>query len=216
MAEGRHLSDARRVTNSTVLDAGSFTPLEIGALIAFAIVGWIVLAYLLVGRILRHGGRPTAVAIVLLAVTGLMVVILPGGFIADLTLPIGVGCLIVAIRPLQVISWTGGPRPAWEALRVGRELRVVVAEAGGPKQARSVPDIADRVAALDALPEVPATAEYLRLIRRTVLADPAQPSVAADLRSLAEADAALRATLRVAPIWEQELAERAEAAAHPA
>jgi hypothetical protein len=198
---------------TTVLNAASFTTLEIVALVALAVVGWIVLAYLLVGRILRHGGRWPAVATVLVAVTGLMAVVLPGGFVADLTLPIGVVCLIVAIRPLLVIKSTGGPRPAWEALRVGRELRVLVAEAGGPKRARHVPDIVDRVAALDALPADPATDGYLRLLRRTILADPAQPSGAADLRALAEADAALRATLRVAPIWERDLAERAEAAA---
>jgi hypothetical protein len=122
-------------------------------------------------------------------------------------------CVIVAIRPLEVIRSTGGPLPAWEALRVGRELRVVVAEAGGPKRARRVPDIADRVTALDAIPEDPATAEYLRLLRRTILADPSERSVAADLRALDEADAVLRATLRVAPTWETALNARAEAAA---
>jgi hypothetical protein len=188
------------------------SPLEAGALIAFAIVGGLIVGYLIVERVLRHGGRPLAVIAAIAGVAGLMSTITPGLLPGDLTLVVGVGGLIVCIRPIELIRGTGGPRPEWEALRVGRELQVIVAEAGGPMRARHDPAIADRVASLAAVVEVPATADYLRLVRRTILADPTDPLVAADLQQLAEADAMLRSMMRVAPAWERSLAERAETA----
>ncbi len=183
------------------------------ALVALAVVGGIVLGWLEVARIRRHGGRPLAMVAVVAGVVGAMVSILPGVVPGDLTLPVFLGCLIVVIRPREVIRATGGPRPAWEALRRGRELEVLVAEAGGPLAAREDEAITGRVEALSELPADPVTDEYVRLLRRTVVGDPADPGIAADLRALAKADAALRSMLAVAPIWEPVFAARLEAAA---
>jgi hypothetical protein len=182
------------------------------AVVVLAIVGGLAIGYLVVGRVRRHGGRLVAMVAAGAGCAALMTTIIPGLLPSDFTLVVGLIGLIVVIRPVELIRGTGGPRVEWEALRRGRELQVLVAEAGGPRQARREPTITDGLASLDVVAG-PATDEYIRLVRATLLADRADQAAAADRERLVAADAALRASLGFAPSFEAELAARAEAAA---
>lgn len=177
--------------------------------LAVVVVGGGILVWTrLAGRIRRLGGGRAAEAVVGVAVAVLLAALYPELLPFDLGLLLLIAALILIYRPEQVIRMTGGPRPEWLVLREGRELALLVRERGGPEAAARDPEVHERLAALDAL-ERPSTAEYLRLVRATLLADPAAPGQAEVRARLAEADAALRASLGARPAWERELEARA-------
>jgi hypothetical protein len=162
-------------------------------------------------RARRFGGGRLPAAAMALAVVGLLVSITN-----ELPMEIGFVVLLLSLfaiyRPEQVVKATGGPSLAWRALREGRELQLLVKERGGPSLAKRNPEVQERFEALSAL-DGPATHAYLGLLRATLLEDPAAPGMDAKLAELAEADAALRATLGARPMWEKDLERRAEAGA---
>ncbi len=172
-------------------------------LIAMAVLLWTQLRR----RVQQFGGGRLAAAATALAVAGLLVSITNA-------LPMEIGfvvlllSLIAIYRPEQVVKATGGPSLEWRALREGRELQLLVKERGGPSLAKRNPEVQERFEALSGL-EGPRTRTYIGLLRATLLEDPAAPGMDAKLAELAEADAALRATIGARPIWEKELERRA-------
>ncbi len=159
-------------------------------------------------RVRRYGGGPIAGAVVGVGLALLIVSLIPGLF----PLEFGLGVLVVAFvflyRPDLVVKVTGGPRKEWSALQEGRELAVLVAERGGPREAAGDAEIQARLAGLSAL-ETPATSRYLGLVRETLLADPDDPALDGARADLAAADASLRDAIGVRPTWERELERRA-------
>lgn len=174
------------------------------AIIGLAIKVWFEL-YI---RVRRNGGGPVAGAVTGVGLALLIIALVPGLLDFQTGLIVLIAAFVVLYRPELVVRLTGGPRKEWAALREGRELAVLVAERGGPRAAAAVPEITARVAGLDAF-EAPSTSRYLALVRRTVLADPDDESLAAARADLAEADAELRAAIGVRPTWEKGLEARA-------
>ena len=76
--------------------------------------------------------------------------------------------------------------------------------------ARRNEEVRARVEALAAF-SGPGTERYVSLVRETVVADPEAPGVAERLAALAEAEAELRASLKVRPLFDKELDRRAAA-----
>jgi hypothetical protein len=181
-------------------------------------IGIVVLAVIL-WRELRHrarrfGGGDLAAAVMFLAVVGILVAVTPDFLPFEIAIFLLFGSLVAVLRPAQAVRLTGGPNPRWSALREGRELQLRVRELGGPIAARQDEDVAARVEALTTF-ESPETADYLALLRETLLADPAEPGLTEKLDRLAAADAALRASLGARPAWERELEQRAASAGEP-
>ncbi len=178
----------------------------VGAIVI--VVGAIKVWFELNVRTQANGGGRVAGALVAVGLVFLLVSLLPG----LLPFEIGISVLVVAFvfiyRPDIVVRVSGGPRKEWSALHEGRELAVVVAERGGPKIAAGDAEISARVAGLSAF-ETPLTSRYLALVRRTILADPDNVSLAGARAELAEADAELRASLGARPVWERPLERRA-------
>jgi hypothetical protein len=176
------------------------------ALVVLAFVLWRELQH----RSRRYGGGTLAAAVLAGAVVGLLVGITPN----LLPFEIGIVLLITSLgaiyRPEQVVKLTGGASLPFRALREGRELQLLVREHGGWSVARRNEEVKERFAALDAF-EGPGTERYVGLLRDTLLADPADPAVAAKIEELAAADAELRASLGGRPVWEKELERRAAA-----
>lgn len=184
--------------------------LMIAAAIGMTVMG-VLLWIQLQRRARRFGGGRLAAAAMALAVVGLLVSITN-----ELPMEIGFVVLLLSLfaiyRPEQVVKATGGPSLAWRALREGRELQLLVKERGGPSLAKRNPEVQERFEALSAL-DGPATNAYIGLLRATLLEDPAAPGKDAKLAELAEADAALMATIGARPMWEKDLERRAEAGA---
>jgi hypothetical protein len=184
--------------------------LMIAAAIGMTVMG-VLLWIQLQRRARRFGGGRLAAAAMALAVVGLLVSITN-----ELPMEIGFVVLLLSLfaiyRPEQVVKATGGPSLAWRALREGRELQLLVKDRGGPSLAKRNPEVQGRFEALSAL-DGPATHAYLGLLRATLLEDPAAPGMDAKLAELAEADAALMATIGARPMWEKDLERRAEAGA---
>jgi hypothetical protein len=175
----------------------------------------IVLLYLLWGelrhRARRYGGDDRTAVVMLVAVFALIIAISPN----IVPMEVGVILLLAAFaaiyKPATVVKLFGGPNIRWRALHEGRELQVIVAERGGPASVADDEEINLRVAALGDL-ESPETVEYLRLLRMVLLADPEAPGISLKRAQLADADAALRASLAARPAWERELQKRMVAA----
>jgi hypothetical protein len=192
-----------------VFDGWTLDPQQLLIAVGLAI-GGAVLFYFLWGelrhRARRYGGDDRAAAIMLGAVALLLVTLWPNLF----PMEVGIIVLVVALgaiyRPEAVIKALGGPNIRWRALHAGRELQVLVAERGGPTAAGD-PEIEERVAALADL-ESPDTSEYLDLLRQVLVADPEAPGMSLKRAQLAEADAALRASLNARPTWERGLERR--------
>ena len=184
--------------------------LMIAAAIGMTVMG-VLLWIQLQRRARRFGGGRLAAAAMALAVVGLLVSITN-----ELPMEIGFVVLLLSLfaiyRPEQVVKATGGPSLAWRALREGREIQLLVKERGGPSLAKRNPEVQERFEALSAL-DGPATSAYIGLLRATLLEDPAAPGKDAKLAELAEADAALMATIGARPMWEKDLERRAEAGA---
>ena len=174
------------------------------AIVGLAIAVWFQLNL----RTRAHGGGVLAGIVVAIGIALLLVALVPGLLGAEVGLVVLVAVFVALYRPETVVRLTGGPRKEWSALHEGRELVVLVAERGGPRQARSDAEIAARVAGLSAF-ETPATRDYLSLVRQTLFADPTDPALDAARAQLAEADASLRASLGVRPAWERALERRA-------
>jgi hypothetical protein len=186
--------------------------------IAFAIgvvVMAIVLWFQLLHRSRRYGGGNVAAAVMAVAVVALLVSIAPGIVPFEIGLFVLIASLMAIYRPDQVVKATGGASLRYRALREGRELALLVRERGGWSVARRNEEVLERVEGLSAF-EGPGTERYIGLVRETVLADPEAPGMSGKLAELAEADAALRAELRARPMFERELAKRAEALDGPA
>lgn len=184
---------------------------QLPLLVAVAI-GAAVLAVVL-WRELRHrarrfGGGDRAAAVMLLAIVAIVVAATPGLLPLEVAIIPMLVSLLILIRPAQAVRLAGGPNRRWSALRAGRELQVLVRERGGPVAARGDDDVAARLDALASF-ESAETAEYLALVRETLLVDPGEPGVPEALDRLAAADAALRASLGARPAWERELERRA-------
>lgn len=211
VAPGPGLPDPWAVPNLSLSDPG-----QLLAFLVLAVLGVVLMGFLfreLRFRSRRYGGGDLAALVMLGGVLVILVAITP----ELLPLEFGLTGLMLGLfliyRPEQAVRLTGGPSLPWRALRAGRELQVLVAEAGGPSAARGDEEIANRIAALDAL-EGPETSAYLELVRATVLADRSEPGVSASAAALAQEDARLRALLGIRPAFERELERRAEAAAN--
>lgn len=197
-----------------MFDGLTFNPEQL--LIATGVgIAAVVLFYFLWGelkhRARRYGGDKRAAALMLGAVALLLVTLWPNLFPMEVGLIVLVIALGTIYRPDLVVKALGGPNVRWRALHAGRELQVLVAEAGGPAAASSDTTITERVAALGDL-DSPDTREYLGLLRQVLLADPEAPGVSLNRARLAEADAALRASLNARPTWERDLERRLAAA----
>ena len=175
-------------------------------LLVLAVLLWRELRH----RARQHGGGTLAAMVMALAVLALLVAITPNVMPFDIGIVVLILGLAAIYRPEQVVRLTGGPNIRWRALREGRELQLLVRQRGGPSLAGRNPEFQERFAALSTL-EAPETAEYIGLLRETLLADPEAPGMAEKLDRMAEADAALRASLGARPVWEKELAQRAAA-----
>lgn len=181
------------------------------AVVVMAIVLWTQLQH----RSRRYGGGNMAAAVMAVAVVALLVSITPGIIPFEIGLFLLIGSLLAIYRPEKVVDALGGPSLQYRALREGRELALLVRERGGWSVARRNEEVIGRVEGLSAF-EGPGTERYIGLVRETVLADPAAPGVAEKLAELAEADAELRAALRARPMFERDLAKRAQALEEPA
>ncbi|HEY3334393.1 MAG TPA: hypothetical protein VGK16_04075 [Candidatus Limnocylindrales bacterium] len=174
------------------------------AIIAMAIAVWIQLDK----RTRANGGGVLAGGVVGVGVALLIVSLIPGLLPFEVGLAVLVAAFVFLYRPDVVVRMTGGPRKEWSALHEGRELAVLVRERGGPRAARSDAEIQARLAGLSKL-DTPLTREYLSLVRQTLFSDPGDPALDAARAQLAAADAALRESLGVRPIWERSLERRA-------
>ena len=180
------------------------------AVVVMAVVLWTQLQH----RSRRYGGGNVAAAVMAAAVVALLVSI-SGVIPFEVGLFVLILALMAIYRPEKVVDATGGPSLPYRALREGRELALLVRERGGWSVARRNEEVVARVEGLSAF-EGPGTERYIGLVRETVLADPDAPGMAGKLAELAEADADLRASLRARPMFERELAKRAEALEGPA
>ncbi len=181
--------------------------LKIGAavaIVALAIAVWFQLRL----RTRAYGGGTLAGIVVGVGIALLLAALVPNLFSFEVGIGVLVAVFVAIYRPELVVRYTGGPSKEWSALREGRELAVLVAERGGPREARGDAEIAARVAGLSAF-ETPATRDYLSLVRQTLFADPSDPALDAARAQLAAADAALRDSLGVRPAWERSLERRA-------
>ena len=187
------------------------SPLDAVVSIAL-VVGLLVLSVLLWQalrqRAARHGGGPLTAVALALAVVALLVAIAPELLPQEVAFILLVVSLVAIYKPDQVVKLTGGPNVRWRALREGRELALLVKERGDPVLARRNPEIKARYEALAAF-EGPGTETYIGLLRETLFANPAAPGSAGKLEQLAQADAALRASLGGRPTWERDLERRA-------
>jgi hypothetical protein len=181
------------------------------AVVVMAFVLWTQLQH----RSRRYGGGNLAAAVMAAAVVALLVSIAPGIIPFEIGLFVLILALMAIYRPEKVVDATGGPSLAYRALREGRELALLVRERGGWSVARRNEEVMARVEGLAAF-EGPGTGHYIRLVRETVLADPEAPGSSEKLAELADADAGLRASLRARPMFERQLAKRAEALEGPA
>lgn len=163
----------------------------------------------------RHGGGTLAAVIMAVAVVVLLISITPGVLPQDIALFVLIASALAIYKPAQIVKLTGGPNLRWRALREGRELQLLVKERGDPVLAARNPELKERYDALGAL-EGPGTETYIGLLRETLFADPAARGMAAKLEQLADADAALRASLGGRPTWERELERRAAEGPPPA
>jgi len=168
----------------------------------------VVLWFSLRTRARRYGGGTIAAVIMALAIVALLASLMPGLLPFDIGIVVLLFALLAIYRPDQVVKVTGGPNLRWRALREGRELQLLVKERGGPSLASRNPEVQERFEKLPEL-EGPGTAEYIGLLRETLLADPDEPGMPEKLEQLAAADAELRASLRARPTWEKELERRA-------
>ena len=159
-------------------------------------------------RVRRHGGGPLAGVVVGVGLALLIVSLIPGLFPLEVGLGVLVAAFVFLYRPDLVVKLTGGPRKEWAALLEGRELAVLVAERGGPRAAAADAEIQARLAGLSSL-DTPVTHDYLALVRESLLADPDAPGTAEVQAQLAAADASLRASIGVRPVWEKSLEARA-------
>ena len=100
--------------------------------------------------------------------------------------------------------------PIKEALKDGRELRILVRERGGWSVAGRNEEVTARVEALGEL-SGPGTERYVEALRSTLFVDPSAPGSAARIAELDAAEAELRASLKVRPSFEKELDRRAAA-----
>ena len=188
-----------------------------GALIkivgAIAIVGLAIAVWFQLNlRVRANGGGVLAGIAVGIGLALLLAALVPGLFSIEIGLLVLVAVFVALYRPEMLVRYTGGPSKEWQALHEGRELAVLVAERGGPREARADAEIAARVAGLSKL-ETPTTRDYLSLVRQTLFADPSDSALDAARAQLAEADAALRASLGVRPAWERSLERRARGGA---
>jgi hypothetical protein len=181
------------------------------AVVVMAVVLWTQLQH----RSRRYGGGNLAAVVMAAAVVALLVSIAPGIIPFEIGLFVLILALMAIYRPEKVVAATGGPSLQYRALREGRELALLVREHGGWSVARRNEEVLARVEGLAAF-EGPGTERYIGLVRATVLADPDAPGMAETLAELADADAELRAALRARPMFERELAKRAEALDGPA
>jgi len=176
---------------------------------AIAIVGLgIAVWFQLNIRVRANGGGVRAGIVVGVGIALLLASLIPGLFAFEVGLAVLVGAFVFLYRPDIVVRLTGGPSKEWQALHEGRELAVLVAERGGPREARGDAEIAARIAGLSKL-ETPTTRDYLSLVRQTLFADPSDPALDSARAQLAAADAALRASLGARPAWERSLERRA-------
>ncbi len=159
-------------------------------------------------RVRRYGGGWAAAAIMAAAIVGLLASITPGLMSFDVGIFVLLGSAIAIYRPEQVVRFTGGPNLRWRALQEGRELQLLVKQRGGPSLASRNPEVQERYAALAEL-RGPGTEAYIDLLQETLLADPEAPGMAEKLEEMAQADADLRESLGVRPIWERDLERRA-------
>jgi len=195
-------------------------PLRAAILLIAMAAGAVVLSVLLWRALLhrsrRFGGGVPAAAVMAVSALVLLVAITPDLLPFEVALPLMLLSLAAILRPGQVVAITGGPSLTWRALREGAELQRLVFEAGGPAEAGEVPEIRERVQGLESF-EGPATAEYVGLLRETLLADPERADAAdravqaAKLERLATVQGELRASLGARPVWERELERRAAA-----
>lgn len=181
-------------------------------------VGVVVLAVVL-WRELRHrarryGGGDLAAVVMFLAVGGILVALTPDLLPFEIAIFLLISSLLAVLRPEQAVRLAGGPNLRWRALREGRELQLLVRQRGGAVAASEDSEVQERLEALAEL-DGPETREYLALLRETLLADPAGPGMAQRLGRMADADAALRASLGARPTWERELEARAAGDASP-
>ena len=172
--------------------------------VAVAILVWVQLNL----RVRQFGGGRLAGAAMAVGLGLLIVSLIPGLFPFEVGITILVAAFVVLYRPDVVVRVTGGETKEFQALHEGRELAVLVAERGGPRAASGDPEIQARLSGLSKL-ETPTTAGYLALVRETLLADPDEPGAADARNRLAAADAELRRSIGVRPIWERSLEARA-------
>lgn len=174
------------------------------AIVAIATKAWSELNI----RVRAHGGGVIAGVLVAVGLALLLAALIPGLFAFEVGIAVLVAAFVFLYRPDLVVRLSGGPRKEWAALHEGRELAVLVAERGGPRAASADAEIQARIAGLSRL-ETPTTARYLGLVRQTVLADADDPSLGPARAELAAADAELRSTIGVRPVWERPLERRA-------
>jgi hypothetical protein len=161
-------------------------------------------------RVRQFGGGWQAAGVMALAVVALLVAIAPNLLPFEIGLVFLVAGILAIYRPDRVVKLTGGPSLAWRALKEGRELRILVRERGGWSVARRNEEVLARVEALPSLSGT-GTERYVALLQGTLLEDPALPEVRARLAELEAAEAELRASLKVRPVFERELDRRAAA-----
>lgn len=198
--------DASPMLDWITADPGGALVKIIGAIaiVAMSIAVWIQLDK----RTRANGGGVLAGGVLGVGIGLLVVSLIPGLFPFEIGITVLFLAFVVLYRPDVVVRATGGPRKEWMALHEGRELAVLVWERGGPRAARSDAEIQSRLAGLSKL-ETPATREYLSLVRQTLFSDPGDPALDSARAQLAAADAALRESLGVRPVWERSLERRA-------
>jgi len=155
-----------------------------------------------VRRVRRFGGQRNAVVVTAVGAVCLSASLLPSLVSQNASLMLLVIGLGITFQPATVVRLSGGPSPAWSALRAGAELKLSATGWPDRNAARRDPEVIDMVATLESA-RTPATEAYIDVLLESIFMEPERPEAAASMTRLAEAEGVLRRSLGGRPSFER-------------
>jgi len=154
----------------------------------------------------QYGGRLVAVGITVIGTLCLLASLQPALVTTNSSVMLLIIGLAIAFRPEAIVRITGGPTPAWAALKAGTELQALLAEWPDREAARRNPGVVEALAALDAARDATTTA-YVDAVCETAFSDAAAGGAGLSSAALAAAEARLRRSLWGRPSFERRSAQ---------
>ena len=160
-----------------------------------------------VRRVRSYGGQRRAVVVTVVGALCLSACLLPGLIGENASLMLFVIGLGITFQPEAIVRLTGGPSPAWSALKAGTELLGLLDDRPDRDVALRDPGVVEALAALEAA-RTTATDAYVNAAVAVASAAPDGPGAGERQDRLATAEAELGRSLGERPSFQRRAARQ--------